>query len=207
MSPDELVHFLRNRQTIPEVEGDADLTSETKLADVAAKVVLASLHEYESQLASIALLRPIFAHAILEALREDVERAIPWPQAIGLCEELMSDNTARMDTSYDFDSGWPDVRSAIVRLLEMGLRNPERAIPVELLDRVRSILLILVDDPDPDPSSEPPPGEWSQLRDPATVALNHVRPSALRALIDYAGYRARSTGKRGQDDEPQPPGP
>ena len=206
MTPDELVAFLKGWRTDPAQQFGPEMLSYRGLANVVASVVIADPLRYGDDLATIALHRPEFASSLLRAFRED-ERAkdAPWGLMIDLCKKLLADDVVRQDMSFAVDGNWIDVRRSIIWLIELGLRNPERAISAEHLPDVRGILLALLDDPDP--AEEPSPEDWTELKDPATGALNYVRPSALRVLVDYAAFRARLKAESAQVSEPEGPGP
>ncbi len=72
----------------------------------------------------------------------------------------------------------------------MSLEPSDHAMPRDYLQRVQNILLTLVDDPDPDMAHDRPAQGWMGHNDPATVALNHVRPMVLLALLTCAVQRA-----------------
>lgn len=208
MSPDDLVAFLKKWQPEPDQEFGPEGVSHRGLANIVASVVVADPLKYTEQLLPIALHRPGFASSLLQVFHEN-ERAkdVPWGLMIDLCKGLLADDVVRQDMSFYVDESWVDVRRSIIQLIELGLRNPERAIPAEHLPDVREILLALLDDPDPDPAEEPSPENWAELKDPATGALNYVRPSALRVLIDYAAFAARVKEEAAQITMPEGPGP
>jgi hypothetical protein len=208
MSPDELVNFVKRWQ--PETDRDfgPERVSYRGLADAVASVVAASPLKYADQLASIATHRPEFASALLGQFTEGEQASsVPWELGIGLCENLLANETIRSDTSRTSEGSWIDVRKSIVRLLQVGLNDPERAIPVEHLPRLRDILLALVDDSDPAPGIDRPAEGWAGFNDPATVAINHVRPSALLALVEYARFRVQLDKEAMQGAALMGPGP
>lgn len=208
MSPDDLVAFLKGWQPEPSQEFGPDRVSYIGLANIVASVAVAHPLKYAQQLLPIALHRPEFASSLLRVFHEN-ERAkdVPWGLMIDLCKGLLADDVVRQDMSFSVDGSWIDVRRAIIRLIELGLRNPQRALPAEYLPEVRGMLLDLLNDLDPDPAEEPSPEKWAELKDPATGALNYVRPSALRVLVDYAAFRVRLEAESAQVTEPEGPGP
>jgi hypothetical protein len=177
MSPDELVAFLKKWQPAPDRQFGPERVSYRGLANTVASAVVDNLRKYADSLVSIALHHPEFAYALLDRFKEGEQaKTVPWDLIITFCEELLADDTVRQDMSRAFERSWVNVRQSIVWLLGVGLNNPERAIPSEYLSRVRDVLLVLIDDPDPDPASDRPPEGWAGHKDPATVAINHVRP-------------------------------
>jgi hypothetical protein len=191
MPPEELFEYVKDWQPGPEKQLGPEDISTRGLAAAVARVVLASPQQYEKQMAPIALHHPEYACALLEQMEKgDQETPVPWEISISLCEELLGDETVRTSVERRFDGNWIRVRRLIVDLVQAGLNNPERAVSPDLVPRVRTILLGLVDDPDPDTTSDRPPKGWAGYQDPATVAINHVRPKALIALIEYARHYA-----------------
>lgn len=71
------------------------------------------------------------------------------------------------------------------------MEQEESQVPADELPILRDILITLVDDPDPNSTTDRTAEDWTEHNDPATVAINHVRPKALNALINYACYAAR----------------
>lgn len=67
-------------------------------------------------------------------------------------------------------------------------------------ERVKEIIFILLEDPDPNIERDRPPEGYAGHNDPSHTALNTVRPVALDALIIYA--RRKSDGD-GSELEPQ----
>jgi len=135
----------------------------------------------------------VFASAIFGRwVNVEESPVIPWNTVLDLCQALLAIDDVWIDkTAAGEDYYWRDVRLSIARLIKIGLEDPKRKVPSELLLQVRGILLKLVDDPDPDMDSDRPPTGYMGHGDPITVALNHVRPVALSALIEYAWQRHR----------------
>jgi hypothetical protein len=122
-----------------------------------------------------------------------------WELRLTLVEGILSDPELRVDMAPSFDGGWPHVRRELVSLLKGGLEaDDERQVPEGLLPRVRDALLTLADDPDPTRQGDRPAEGWSGHNDPLHVAINHVRPEAISALVAYAACRSR----RGLDGHP-----
>ncbi len=74
----------------------------------------------------------------------------------------------------------------------------------ELLKSIKQILLELCSHPDPEPEQDDPQQEnYSGFRDPMSVAINHVRPMALKELLWYGIVRSnllKLTDGRWEDD-------
>lgn len=191
MRPDELVDFLKQWRPDPNQEFGPVQISYTGMANTVASVIINNPQKYAQHLVPISLQRPEFAYALLRQSAEPKEaNLLPWELSINLCEKLLANESVRNNSRVPNDN-WASVRQSIVRLLRIGLNNAKRAIPIEYLSRVRDILIILVDDPDPTPEHDRPAEGWAGHNDPATVAINHVRPTALLALIEYARYKAK----------------
>jgi hypothetical protein len=208
MSPDELVSYLEQWQPIPDRRFGPERISYKGLANVVAGDVIANPQKYADHLEVIALHCPEFAYAILERFTGEAKTgSARWELAIKFCEELLVDDTVREDMGRSLDGSWGGVRQSIVRLMELGLGHSEHLVPAGYLPRMRDILLCLIDDPDTGPTSDLSSLDWATASDPATDALNHVRPRALLTLIEYARYRAQLDGKAAEDGLPDGPGP
>lgn len=208
MTPDELISFLRDWKPDPDPYLGLERVSYSGLARLLAKVVMANLDRYGDHLALIALMRPEYAYALLKRLEGGEEaKTLSWEVSLDLCERLLADDTVRQDMTEGDEGDWRGVRLAIASLLEMGLAYPDRPIPKELLPRARDILSILVDDPDPTLEDDQPQEDWFGHNDPATVAVNHVRPYALIALMEYARVHSLSAQEAEAGSETKEPGP
>lgn len=193
LSPVELISLLRDWRPDPAKRFGPEEISYSGLASVVANLILTNLDKYISNLSEIAFIRPEFASAIFDRwTKVETSPAIPWHTVLHLCQALLEIDDVRIDKSVaGGDYYWRDVRLSIARIIRIGFEDPKRKLPSELLLHVRDILLKLVDDPDPDEDSDRPPTGYMGHDDPITVALNHVRPIALSALIEYAWQRYR----------------
>ncbi len=206
LSPDELVEFVHRWQPTPTQSFDLRPVSYVGLGRAIAHLVAADLERYGQHLWPIARHRPEYAYAILEEIIQGAKTgSLAWDVGLAFCERLVADETVRRDTTRGANADWVAVRLSIVRLLTVGLEEPTRAMPVAYLPTARDLLLPLVDDPDPDLRGDTPPEGWFGHGDPATVALNHVRPSALSALVLYASQAAEVN--RAAVEEVRGPGP
>jgi hypothetical protein len=196
MTPEELVKYVREWKPKAEQLHGPERISYRGLANEIAKVILAAPKRYAEHLPSIVLLRPEFPYALLDYDREE-KPVTPdaWEFMIGLCETLVEDQTVRNDMSRAFEISWSEVRRSIVNILQIGIKNEQHQVPANLLPRVRDILLLLLDDPDPDEESDQPPEGWFGHEDPITIAINAVRSNALLNLIEYAKLRATMLGE------------
>jgi hypothetical protein len=208
MSVDELIGFLANWQPPSQRKPGPEEISYTGLARALASAVLANPEKYGSLVSQIALLRPEYAFAILDRVRDPGNGpSMPWEQVLNLCEDLLAEDFVRQSMERFPDASWVGVRQWIVTVLEVGLNNPDRLLPPELLPRVRKILLILLDDPDPDLEADRPSKGWFGHNDPATVAINHVRPMAMAALLDYVTRLATWSLTADLEETAREPGP
>jgi hypothetical protein len=127
---------------------------------------------------------PVYAYHFLEGLREAWKegKTFDWDPVIGMCESVVE----KPDHSK-----WRLPRKAIADLFQEALRDDKHRIPDEFLPRVKRILLSdLVYDEEPTEEHEAKYGGTNM--DPATLAINTVRGSAIEALIYYAMTIARS---------------
>jgi hypothetical protein len=204
LTPDELVKFIKQWKPEAKYEIGPKQISTKGLANDVATLVISDLSKYSNYLNSIALHQPEFAYALLDRFTKAEQMVVtPWEVIVELGEKLLMDRTVRESMDRRGDADWISVRQAIIRLLEVGFKNENRAILIEHLPRVRDILLILVDDLDPVLEDDHPLEGWLGHRDPATLAVNHVRPSALLALIEYARHRANLLEEVLPHDNPQ----
>ena len=159
------------------------------LADVIAKLVCPFSDRYRERLVDIALFLPEYGVSILNYwANPKFTDPIPWVNVISLCECMLNspivwDNESKKGFEGEI---WRNVRLAIARLLNISVSNTEKLVPFHLIGNVKELLYKLVDDPDPTPEADRPPDGWFGHNDPITVALNHVRPISLMALIRCA---------------------
>lgn len=207
MPPDELVRFLREWQPGPEREAGPRKVTTRGLARTVADVVLGDIDRFGDHLVRIALIRYEFADALLDRLMNTELYPVLWELKVNLCERLLANDHVRTDLGERYNGGWRGVRLTILRLMEIWFDESKQPVPAEYLPRVREVILLLADDPDPQPDDERPEEDVDGERSPAAVAWSHVRPSALSTLIDYAWYRARLLHQAAGGSEPDEPGP
>jgi hypothetical protein len=207
MPLNELIRCLEEWQQYPEHETGPQRVSSRGLARTAADVILGDLDRFGDYLVRVALTRYEVADAIFDRLTNTDRYSVPWELKVSLCERLLADKEVRSDMSRRYNGGWVDVRQTMLRVIEAWLDVSKQSLPADYLDRVRDLILILVDDPDPQPEDERPRGSAYGDKNPSVIAWNHVRPSAVSALVDYAWYRARLLYRVTSNDEPDEPGP
>lgn len=189
LSPDELVGFLQQWKPEPESAGGAERTTQGGLARAAATVVFSNFEKYVAKIEDIALIAPAFAVSLLERFKSDLPANPRWTEALRLCSALLEKPEVLATQADSPRDDWRGVRLTIVDLIEKGLEKNEAGVSVELSEVVRDLLFILLEDSDPEPESEQPSEGSGDFRDPATTALNRVRPRALSAIVYYVYHR------------------
>ena len=216
MAPMELLTFLAHWQPEKNRMFGPEVVSYRGLGKSAASAIEGNPLKYREHFVDIGLLRPEFAYALLGEQRLDNEHASRmseeiWHLYFDLCDAILANESLAKDMDRKNEINWRDVRSAIVTLIENGLkkRKEERAeISLAYFSRTRDILVRLTDDPDPVFKEEDPTSESFTKRDPATSALNHVRPKAVGVLIErYCHYVAEANQATGRYGETEGPGP
>lgn len=108
-----------------------------------------------------------------------------WPNVLQLCRSVIQHSGQQGEhTLAEGSPNWTETRKAISRLLSKGLQDDEFEIEYKLRRLVWDAIRPLTDDPDPTPESERRFGPPNM--DPATLAINTVRGTAMHAMIDYA---------------------
>jgi hypothetical protein len=133
-------------------------------------------------------LDPTYVRSLVGGLRDAIRTnaAIDWTPVIDLCVWAVGqprDIAGRDPSGHNADPSWGWARKEIARLILEGFVDSPNAIPLELRPHVWAVLEKLVADPDPSPEDEE-----RYLEDPLDYGLNTVRPSALEAVIFYAGW-------------------
>jgi hypothetical protein len=155
------------------------------LAETVASVILATPHKYEPDLPRITCIRPEYTQAILERIRGDESVKLHrWSFGLSVCEATLQDNEVRSVGT------WTATRRTIAGFLEFGLNYEEFELTNEHLLRIRDLLLILLNDPDPNELTDQPPEGHSGYQDPTSVSLYAVRARALSNLIIWAEKKA-----------------
>lgn len=207
MSPEELIRFVGEWQPGPEREVGSQRVTSRGLARTVADVMLGDLEKFGDYLFSVARMRYEFADALFDRLTNTDLYPVPWESKVSLCERLLGDETVRTDLSRRHDGGWVGVRQAMLRVIETWFDESKHPVPADYLPRVREVLLLLTDDPDPQPEDERPEEGVYREKNPSVIAWSHVRPSALSTLIDYARYRAWLLQQAAGGGDPAGPAP
>jgi hypothetical protein len=201
MSPHELLKFLNNWKPEDKRRSIFEEISYEGLALEVAKLIDSNYEYYQDYLGQIALIRPEFANSIFRFLIENKNADIPWEIVLDLMNYLLKDDSIRENMDRSFRVSWVDVRRSLVNLIEVGLLNEKRSIPMSELAKVKKILLILIHDPDPTNDSDQLEEGSFGYDDPITLAINHVRPNALIALMEYARFRSSLIQKAVDDGQ------
>jgi len=189
MHPEELLHYISEWQ--PPVNRGFELqrVSLEGLASVTASVVVTKSSEYVLYLVNMTQINPKFSQAVLERIRDGKPPLEEWTFGLELCEALLRNHTVRV--AYD----WLEVRRNMISILELGLEHPNFNLSEELLFRIRDLLLLLLDDPDPDEEVDRSSEGYLGFQAQHTIAINAVRPRALSSLIKYAELKASLSEK------------
>jgi len=131
-----------------------------------------------------------FFRGLWEATRTD--REFSWDSVLNLAAWVLDQPRTipgRSDEEFDADPSWVPTRKAIADLIDRGLERIPAEIPANHGDTIWHLLRTLTDDEEPTPTYEATYG--GENMDPPTLALNTVRPMALRATINYALWLRR----------------
>lgn len=189
MSPEGLVKYVQKWKPDPNKQFEKEQESFEGLAHSVLKVMLNNIGKYEKHFIKISLLRAEFAYSYYEQLKNlNNITNLTWELCISLCEKLLEDDFKRKDINGLESGNWLWTRKRIVSFLQ-DILEKKGEFPIEYLPRIKDILIILVNDPDPGVEQDQPEKGWFGHNDPATLAINHVRPEALSALINYSLYK------------------
>jgi hypothetical protein len=192
LSPKQLMEFLIKWEPESNQPFGFEEVNYEGLAKSVSDLVIGNLDKYKSYINSIAIIKPIFASTLLREIDEaDSVHPNDWKIYIELCERILDDDDISSGKDWRYSPNWVWVRQCIARLINSGFQKESHHIPTDLLPRARDILLILIDDPDPVSEPEPELNKLSGFKDPLTVSLNHVRPVALTAIMEYLKYRVQ----------------
>lgn len=197
-SADELLDFLRTWQPLGS-NGPREQTY-SALAHEVSKLVLSN-KAYKDVVWEIAILGPSFAVALvslpsIEA--EDFDTQLL--QQLTVARKLLEIDVIRNSIERLPVGQWTSFRFALVNSIERLIQNADWQPEEEQIELLFDVLFILCDDPDPSHESDRPDEGWLGHNDPMTVAINHVRPSAVDALINLH-HRLESDKHRREMDE------
>ncbi len=156
-----------------------------------ANIIYENTSSYKTSISAIAKTNPTIANEIIKTFEKSESISSgQWETILDLCENLLSDDKIRTSMQGGYEATWNWVRNSIARLIKSGFTKDGHFIPENLWPKARNILLILIDDPDPETEPKPEFDKDFSINDPLTVALNRTRPIAVSALIAYALFRA-----------------
>jgi hypothetical protein len=189
----EVVQYLITWKPSGQFDGpSADGLAETVKSLVAVEPdrFAASAHEFEAT-------NPVYVEAALHGLRNAAEngKKFRWTQVLELCRWVVQQprDAAIREGRYPGDSpGWKWARSAVLFLVERGLRETDGEIPFESRSAVWEVLTALCEDPDPDP--HPDPREETNDND-AHPTIDSIRGQALEQVLNYGAWIQRCLGK------------
>jgi len=191
MTPESLIKYLRNWKSSATDYSRSTEHSIWELSGTVAEAVLSDLDKYGDLILEIAQLSPIYATTLItHSFTEVVDVEAVQKVRLSLIERLLADETICRDVNRSDGAGWVGFRSATVDYVRKLMERGDWQVSPDELPRLRDILILLVDDPDHDPKSDQPQVETIGHDDLATTAINHVRPKALGALVNYARYVA-----------------
>jgi hypothetical protein len=194
-TPESLLTYLKGWQPSKESQFGPRRESYYALGRDIASVILSNLEKYGELILKIALIRPEYATTLLHTNAEPaLAPSLLWALRLNLCEKLLSDEQIRKGMDKAADRGWLNFRRATVSMLEKALTEDSPDLDQQLLPRIRDLLIILVDDPDPDLEDDRPHEGWFGHEDPLSVAINHIRSQALYSLIHYSKVFALHNG-------------
>jgi hypothetical protein len=168
------------------------------LAEAATPRILEEVTAFKNDIPRLQDAPPIYVSELLRGLRKQIDDDpdsipldFPWTPFLDLCE-VVATNPEEWSES---------ARMNVARLI----RETYSTDTIESIhphnDRVKQILFIQLNDPDPTDEREHPPEGYAGYNDPAQVAINSVRPLALGALLMYSARCANLHGFEGYTEE------
>jgi hypothetical protein len=201
-SPSELLSYLSEWQPNKESLLGPQRESHGVLGRDAAQTIISNLRKYGSILLDVASLRPEYASGFLFVESDAIGSETLWDLRLSVCEHMLTNSVVRTDMRRNvYEGGWVGFRHGVMSLLEKAVKDSESAAPERFLPRIRDLLLILSEDPDPDLESDRPAEGWLGHHDPLTVAINHIRSEAVAALILYASNKRERDIKQNVEGE------
>ena len=183
MSPDKLYDYLQSWKPEDEKRSWPERVTWEGLAGSIANAVVANPEYYASNLQLIVEYRHIIAQAIFGHLANEnypiLEKS--WKIWWDLSEKLVNNDiqNRKLISAKEYSENWAQIFRSIVQVIRRGLQHKDTTLPTSLFSKIRDILLILIDNPDPDNEQDKPQEGWFGHMDPITVSINRVRPMAL----------------------------
>lgn len=193
MAPETLLEYLQRWTPNHHKRFGPEEETYGALGQQVGEVILSNLRDFKDYLLIIASIRPEYAVGLLkDPPIGKLDAMTLWTVRLDVCEHLLQDEHIRTDMASSLEQrGWISFRSAALNALKKAVTEDDQKFPDELLPRLRDLLIILVDDPDPSLESDRPKEGWLGHGDPLTVAINHNRSEALYSLIRYSLKVAR----------------
>jgi hypothetical protein len=188
LSDEELLSLLDRYEGSDQVVGDGVGPSPEGLART-----LSALAEHDSERMSrfaprLAGQRPVYVEWTLRGLGTAASngKAVMWSSVVDLLDRLAGrwgeDDAAGQDE--DDYGRWVWARKEAATILRAAFQSTATPLPFELRQSAWRIVAMLADDPEPTPDYEVRYGGSNM--DPATLALNTTRGSAMHSVIAYA---------------------
>lgn len=194
MSPEQLVELISGWQPDADQRFGPTQITLRGLATAAATVILGNPAKYDVVIPTFAAVHPTYAGTIFHVAEEAWinGKDVPWQLLLRLGHEVVaSANNVQANVERNFEA-----RIGMLRLIEHGL-NVKRPMPLDQLDEVESVLLVSLNDPNPDIKDDEPQEGWLGHGDPATLAENTVRPKALICIMELLRLRSHFVKQEG----------
>lgn len=195
MSPEELYDYLQSWKPENGKRSWPERVTWEGLAGSIANAVVANPEYYASHLHLMVEYRPIIAQAIFGHLANENYPILEnsWKLWLDLIQKLVNKDiqNRKVISAKEYSENWAQIFRSIVQVLRRGLQHKDTTLPTSLFPKIRDILLILMDNPDPDDEQDKPQEGWFGHMDPITVSINRVRPMALDTLAIYAIKNAK----------------
>jgi hypothetical protein len=185
MSEEELVRQLTDWEPpagfmLPTVEG---------LGRTLASAITAEPDRYLERAEIFTDLDPTYVRAVFEAVRELLSQSVDYRPSESVWEAVLklADWVVRQgpgpesSESFERDEGWTNCRKTLAHVLDTAINR--RLIPVSHSEELWAILTELLGDTQPSPAFEATYG--GDNMDPASLAINTVRGTAMHAAIAY----------------------
>jgi hypothetical protein len=189
----ELIEFMRNwRPSQPSFDGP----TATGLAHQVEERVKASPSEFMSSSHLFIGLDSIYIRSLLSGVQAAMKKGTKpdWWAILDLVKwvVMQADEPAQnFDRMHDGDSSWSWTKKEVAHMLAAGLGSQTVEPPFGAKDVIWSLLELLAADPDPTQSYEDKYG--GDKFSPTTVAINTIRPLAIRGVVLYALWAFRQS--------------
>lgn len=183
LSLEKLIEHLRTWQP----SGEWDDPTPRGLGGELAALVVEDPEYYAKHAMEFRGLEATYVRSLLDGFQKALKKkSFDWTNVLGLCSWAIDQGheiPGRDPRSFDIDPSWNWCRMQIARLIEDGIREHDKQIPVSLRKEVWEIIEKLAEDPDPKPDHEKlESGEF----DPRHIAINSVRGQSIENVILYA---------------------